>query len=1182
MKKVIAVLLSAALLFSVCGISFSASALAFPKVTDKINQSKSCFTNAPDDGLIYADILYDIVPMTEDEKDDYVYEQCGIRSSDLAYDKSMTDEEKEIRKQKTILYYTEMGKLEKELADTNAEPFLEQMDITIQHSGGTPIYRNRQIVKSDTGMFICLTKKEILKAEQLDYVEGIICYRRVYNDNKITILFENTRNWEKVYAYGWDNCGNETTGTYPGTQVTEKLTDEDGDEYYVVDIPKNSICVLLNDGKDELSNELDCEVFLYEGFYAYRLTGAQTDLNQYIIEGFDKNKPEPSTEPTTEPVPVDRDSFILTDNFGWGEAYVYALDAEGNELCGEFPGNQKTESEITVFGEALFTVNIPEGAVSVTVGNGKGERTAEITDFAYYSNYFMTGETDSSGNYKVIGFNEEPEAPKSFVLLDNYGWKQAYIYALDKDGNELNGAFPGVQAERFLDYGGFQFSIPVPDGAESIVVSSGKGDKTEKITDFSTYYGYSLGTKNTDGDYKLNEFWGYLPAPVSGDIEDPWYEPDTELLITDNFGWGTGYMYAWDDKGNALSGEWPGTITETITNGYGENEFVCDIPNNAAGIIIHDNNGHQSTDITDFTYDGYWFDGTTDEFGHYVATGYVNPTTEPTQPATIDFQPPTVPADYPIQKTVRITDTLGWKTGYMYSWDAEGNALTGEWPGTIVETTTNDYGENVFVCDIPENAVEIIINNGKGQQSTEITDFSNYDGYWFDGTKDELGHYVATGYTNDIPWIEPYPISNKSVINITDNFGWGTGYMYAWDADGNELTGTWPGTVVETTANAYGENEFVCNIPDNAIGIIISDGNGNQSEDITDFSNYDGYWFDGTKNVLGHYIATGYVDNPVDPTTEPTDDVDPDPVEFNWFYNTLNFEDVYVYAWDDDGNALVGDWPGRQLTTKEYSPKYECDRYWFAEFYGAAGFIINDGGIIQTVDVTDYESFKLDGEKDDEGHYLITTCSGYYDEPPQPDDPPQYSEKFEKEFLDWSVENFGEKCLQDGYDYKVLYTHTDEGNPDWALVKASFNLPEPDPVTWLRIGGIDGRTVISGSLKEPFMFGYGIYDVKENKFYGLEEFAEKVDPVFYDRDGQPLDYSKYDGLIQALADAKVGYKTGDTNGDGRVDILDATAIQKNAVEKIRLNEIQYYQSDVNSDGTVDVLDAVEIQKYAVL
>ena len=96
-------------------------------------------------------------------------------------------------------------------------------------------------------------------------------------------------------------------------------------------------------------------------------------------------------------------------------------------------------------------------------------------------------------------------------------------------------------------------------------------------------------------------------------------------------------------------------------------------------------------------------------------------------------------------------------------------------------------------------------------------------------------------------------------IPLTNNCGWGSAYVYAWDADGNELYGAWPGSnQAETVTNDYGETQFRCYVPEGAVGVILNNGNGAQTEDITDFGTYEGYWMDGTKNAQGHYIVTGW------------------------------------------------------------------------------------------------------------------------------------------------------------------------------------------------------------------------------------------------------------------------------------------------------------------------------------
>ena len=54
---------------------------------------------------------------------------------------------------------------------------------------------------------------------------------------------------------------------------------------------------------------------------------------------------------------------------------------------------------------------------------------------------------------------------------------------------------------------------------------------------------------------------------------------------------------------------------------------------------------------------------------------------------------------------------------------------------------------------------------------------------------------------------------------------------------------------------------------------------------------------------------------------------------------------------------------------------------------------------------------------------------------------------------------------------------------------------------------------------------------------------------------------------------------GDVNGDGKVNINDATAIQKAAADLIELTTDAQLRADVNADGKVNVKDATAIQKH---
>ena len=59
------------------------------------------------------------------------------------------------------------------------------------------------------------------------------------------------------------------------------------------------------------------------------------------------------------------------------------------------------------------------------------------------------------------------------------------------------------------------------------------------------------------------------------------------------------------------------------------------------------------------------------------------------------------------------------------------------------------------------------------------------------------------------------------------------------------------------------------------------------------------------------------------------------------------------------------------------------------------------------------------------------------------------------------------------------------------------------------------------------------------------------------------------------------YDVGDVNMDGRIDILDATLIQKYVAGIVELSAEQKYLADYINDGDITVVDATKIQKFIV-
>lgn len=145
-----------------------------------------------------------------------------------------------------------------------------------------------------------------------------------------------------------------------------------------------------------------------------------------------------------------------------------------------------------------------------------------------------------------------------------------------------------------------------------------------------------------------------------------------------------------------------------------------------------------------------------------------------------------------------------------------------------------------------------------------------------------------------------------------------------------------------------------------------------------------------------------------------------------------------------------------------------------------------------------------------------------------------------------------------------------ESTPDYVLVYAALNLVVPSAEEGDRFGDY---IVITGSCYTPYSLGFHIYVPSENKTYTLRQ-AFDMNPE----------------LISSMLSACNGLggyirKAGDVNHDGKLDVKDATAIQKKVAGLITFIDDHYgicntpgYISDFDYDGETNVKDATLIQK----
>ena len=338
------------------------------------------------------------------------------------------------------------------------------------------------------------------------------------------------------------------------------------------------------------------------------------------------------------------------------------------------------------------------------------------------------------------------------------------------------------------------------------------------------------------------------------------------------------YLYAWDNEGDLLNGEWPGgKMTETETTPNGTEWYVKTFNATALNIILSSGT-QQTTNIEDLDETTYlYYNGKT---GYEIVDNeFYKPL--PPEAIKVHVYAPSAP--------------------YLYAWN-EGGALNGEWPGTqMTSTETGENGTVWYVQSIDADEMNIIFNNGKsGDEERKTPDILGLTGT-------DL-YFAYNGYTGvEIVDKNYQPAGEKVIVHVCAKEA---PNLYAWNENGDPINGTWPGTKMsEVTTTPNGTQWFTTTLGNVAVAnIIFNNGNGGQTADITDVSGEVYYYYNGAsgyQKVDASYQMGDVEDHTI---TIYVKMVEP---------KTRAASAPYLYAWDELGTPINGPWPGNKMTETE-------------------------------------------------------------------------------------------------------------------------------------------------------------------------------------------------------------------------------------------------------------------------
>lgn len=175
-----------------------------------------------------------------------------------------------------------------------------------------------------------------------------------------TLYFENKDSWSNVYAYVWNDKGEQALGLWPGTRCTVL-----SDDICSIDVPDGFDYIIFNNGSKKTTNELVNP----GGFNVAMWESADGDKFEYFwyhpiithpTEATENTEPEVTTEAT-----VSSESFPVTEATDPTEAPATgATDSSEPETTSAPIVTEATEAETTVALEKI-TASVPETTVCI-------------------------------------------------------------------------------------------------------------------------------------------------------------------------------------------------------------------------------------------------------------------------------------------------------------------------------------------------------------------------------------------------------------------------------------------------------------------------------------------------------------------------------------------------------------------------------------------------------------------------------------------------------------------------------------------------------------------------------------------------------------------------------------------------------------------------------------------------
>ncbi len=360
----------------------------------------------------------------------------------------------------------------------------------------------------------------------------------------------------------------------------------------------------------------------------------------------------------------------LLNSAGWSKIYMHAVNADGDELSGVFPGIEVKEIFLDRIGRKVYIAVIPEEVTEIYFNDGGSNRTDVITDFKNGS-YKILSQRDGQ-DYCELMLDADYGEGKTIWLKKHDGWDQTFITPKDKDRNPLFDSpldITSYQTYKYSDDSRY-YMLTLPADYKSFTITNGS-----ESLGASPWYSY----QRFDYEFLFDPEEGYYEA-IFGNY-----------LYNINNAWFTKYKYGDADLDSEISIN-DVTKIQSVLASLRE-------PMSTLNSGVADTDGDGAVTISDATAIQYYLASLSGS----ERTGREYRRAE----------------NYGVHDYFCINNNCGWDKIYLYALDADDNPICGDSPGYLL-TKTETYNKNHHYTDIPKNAAKLIFSNGNGEYSTPV------------------------------------------------------------------------------------------------------------------------------------------------------------------------------------------------------------------------------------------------------------------------------------------------------------------------------------------------------------------------------------------------------------------------------------------------------------------------------